>query len=135
MTGLEIFETQKETIKEINEMLQASPLVAGSIIIDRIYRKEDMKPKGINNYAQIGFRETFSRHGLNCSLNQIKGLIDVFSTNEIMTSRLAYGLVDKLYNAKINDVEYITKCGCVDGVVRLTTNEYVQRVEFTLLLV
>ena len=134
MTATKIFDTQKEVIDKINEMLTVAPLVVGSVIIDKMYRKHDMKPD-IDNYCQIEFREVFSSHGLACSTNEIKGFIDVFSTNEIMTVRLAYNLVEKLYNAKINDVEYITKCNCVDGVVKLTNNEYVQRVEFTLLLV
>ena len=134
MTATKIFDTQKETIDKINEMLKASPVIAGDIIIDSIYRKNDMKPD-INNYCQIEFREGFTSHGLACSTNEIKGIIDVFSTNEIMCSRLAYSLVDKLYNVKINDTEYITKCNCVDGVVKLTNNEYVQRVEFLMVLI
>jgi len=134
VTPIEIFNTQKETIKKINEMLDASPLVTGNVIINRIYRKNDMKPN-INNYAQISFREVYSSHGLDCSINEIKGVIDVFSTNEIMTGRLAYNLVEKLYNARINDVEYITKCNCVDGVIKLTNSEYTQRVEFLMSLI
>lgn len=134
MTGSKIFNTQKETINKINEMLQASPVIAGNVIVDKIYRKNDMKPN-INSYFQIEFREGFTSHGLACSTNEIKGVIDVFSTNEIMCGRLAYNLVEKLYNAKINDTEYITKCNCVDGVVKLTNNEYVQRVEFMMELV
>jgi len=134
MTATKIFDTQKETIDKINEMLKASPVIAGGTVIGVMYRKHDMKPKG-NSYFQIEFRETFTSHGLQCSTNEIKGFIDVFSTNEIMTARLAYNLVEKLYNAKINDVEYITKCNCVDGVVKLTNNEYVQRIEFLMVLV
>ncbi len=133
MTGSKIFDTQKETIDKINEMLKASPVIAGGTVIGVMYRRHDMKPIG-NSYFQIEFIETFTSHGLSCSTNEIKGIIDVFSTNEIMCARLAYLLVEKLYNAKINDTEYITKCNCVDGVVKLTNNEYVQRVEFTILL-
>lgn len=134
MTATKIFNIQKETIDKINEMLKASPIIAGDIIIDNIYRKHDMKPD-VNNYCQIEFREVFTSHGLACSTNEIKGIIDVFATNEIMCARLAYLLVEKLYNAKINDTEYITKCNCVDGVIKLTNNEYVQRVEFVMELV
>jgi len=133
MNELIIFNNQKETINNIRDSLKTVPIIYGDVVIDWLYRKHDTKDKLVN-YAEISFLRVNSEHyHSTCRLDKYKGLIDIYSSNEIMSQRLAFALAEKINNSQITPTLWLQEC-VVEQVYELDKGKYVSRLSFLLVM-
>ena len=133
MKELEIYDSQKLVIDTVRASLLVAPVVYGNVTLDYLYRKYDTKDK-LDNYAEISFSLIDSDHFHSCRLDKVKGVIDIYSTNEIMTQKLTYALAEKLNNSKITNGIYIQQVEVDGSSYMLDKNKFVCRLTFKLVL-
>jgi len=133
MKPLEQLSKIETTLSVIRGMLVSTPITYGNVTIDYLHRKNDTKTE-LSNYMEISFLTTDSRHGVKCREDDIRGMIDVYSTNEIMTTKIAYSIAERLDNAMIDNTIFMTNSEVVGTPYELDKNKYVQRAEFRMVL-
>jgi len=123
----DVFELQQETIRRIREELKNNPLVFGNVTIDYLYRRGSQKAID-NNYIDVSFTLINPSFNHKCRDDTIRVEFDIYSTNEILTNRIAMHFANFVEKKKIDKVRYILDVRVSGGVAELNKNSYVQRV-------
>jgi hypothetical protein len=116
-------------VSELREKLESSPLEAGDITIDTIYRQFDKKPIE-TNYIEIGYMGLYSKQGHAGDSEEVRVWFDVISTNEIMVERLANEFKTKyLDGLRVTDEFKIPLKTYYDmGIAKINTSRYTRRI-------
>ena len=127
MKATELHNLQQGIIVFLRNSLGLTPIVAGNTEINYIYRKNEAKPTD-SNYIDIQFSTINTNRGLQCRNDDLILDFDVYGTNEIITQKLAYLLIDYIENVYVDETHVFINPSLSGGVVSLSKNHYVQRV-------
>jgi hypothetical protein len=116
------------TISSLRDNLKDTPLTAGEVVIDKLYREFDKKLEE-NNYISMGYMDLYSQQTTKGDTASIRIFFDVFSTNEIMCARIADKFKKEyLDGLRVGAEEIPLKSWFDMGINKLDTNKYVRRI-------